>query len=66
MERMNIFILIAVALLSCKHDKDSTEEVIAKNILTTKTIEIDQQIDGQMVSRSVIIQAPSVLSLIHI
>ena len=61
MERMNIFILIAVALLSCKHDKDSTEEVIAKNILTTKTIEIDQQIDGQMVSRSVIIQAPSVL-----
>ena len=61
MERMNIFILIAVTLLSCKHDKDSTEEVIAKNILTTKTIEIDQQIDGQMVSRSVIIQAPSVL-----
>jgi poly(3-hydroxybutyrate) depolymerase len=59
MERMNIFILIVVALLSCKHDKDSTEEVIAKNILTTKTIEIDQQIDGQMVSRSVIIQAPS-------
>ena len=61
MKRMNIFILIAVTLLSCKHDKDSTEEVIAKKILTTKTIEIDQQIDGQMVSRSVIIQAPSVL-----
>ncbi|MBJ33464.1 MAG: hypothetical protein CMC89_01935 [Flavobacteriaceae bacterium] len=61
MKRMNIFILIAVTLLSCKHDKDSTEEVIAKKILTTKNIEIDQQIDGQMVSRSVIIQAPSVL-----
>jgi|TARA_S200000501_G_scaffold373651_1_gene421250 polyhydroxybutyrate depolymerase len=60
MERMNILILITVALLSCKHDKDSAEEVIARNILTTKTIEIDQQIDGQMVSRSVIVQAPSV------
>lgn len=60
MKRMNIFILIAVTLLSCKHDKDSAEEVIARNILTTKTIEIDQQIDGQMVSRSVIVQAPSV------
>ena len=60
MKRMNMFILIAVTLLSCGQDGDSTEEVETTKLLTTKTIEIEQQIDGQMVSRSVIIQAPSV------
>ena len=60
MKRMNMFILIAVTLLSCGQDGDSTEEVETTKLLTTKTIEIEQQIDGQMVSRSVIIQAPAV------
>jgi polyhydroxybutyrate depolymerase len=60
MKRMNMFILIAVTLLSCGQDGDSTEEEETTKLLTTKTIEIEQQIDGQMVSRSVIIQAPAV------
>ena len=60
MKRMNMFILIAVTLLSCGQDGASTEEVETTKLLTTKTIEIEQQIDGQMVSRSVIIQAPAV------
>jgi hypothetical protein len=60
MKRMNFYILIAIGLLSCGQDGDSTEEAEVTKILTTKTITIDQQIDGQMVSRSVIIQAPAV------
>jgi poly(3-hydroxybutyrate) depolymerase len=60
MKKMNFYILIAVGLLSCGQDGDSSEEVEVPKILTTKTITIDQQIDGQMVSRSVLIQAPSI------
>ena len=60
MKRMNFYILIAIGLLSCGQDGDSTEEAEVTKILTTKTITIDQQIDGQMVSRSVRIQAPAI------
>jgi polyhydroxybutyrate depolymerase len=60
MKKMNFYILIAVGLLSCGQDGDSSEEAEVSEILTTKTITIDQQIDGQMVSRSVLIQAPEI------
>ena len=81
MKSMNIFIVIAFGLFSCDQDQARMDEVATTKILTTKTIEIDQQIDGQLVSRSVLIQAPPVsdatakyplvfafhgLSLIHI
>ena len=46
-------------MLSCGQDEKSSEAVEATKILTSKTIVIDQQIDGQMVSRPVIIQAPA-------
>ena len=60
MKRMNVYSLIAIGLISCGQDGDSTEEAEVTKILTTKTITIDQQIDGQMVSRSVRIQAPAI------
>ena len=60
MKSMNIFIVIAFGLFSCDQDQARMDEVATTKILTTKTIEIDQQIDGQMGSRSVIVQAPSV------
>ena len=58
MKSMNIFIVIAFGLFSCDQDQARMDEADTTKILTTKTIEIDQQIDGQMVSRSVLIQAP--------
>ena len=60
MKKMNIFILIAISLISCDKGRDITEEVETPNILTTKTITIDQQIGSQIVGRSVIIRAPIV------
>ena len=58
MKSMHIFIVIAFGLFSCDQDQARMDEADTAKILTTKTIEIDQQIDGQMVSRSVLIQAP--------
>jgi poly(3-hydroxybutyrate) depolymerase len=60
MKKIFFYILIAVGLLSCGQDVDSSEVAEVSKILTTKTITIDQQIDGLMVSRSVLIQAPAI------
>ena len=60
MKKMNIFILMAISLISCDKSRDITKEVETPNILTTKTITIDQQIGSQIVGRSVIIRAPIV------
>ena len=65
MKQMHIlsFLMIFFLLSSCKgNDVDSVETpIVVETTLKTQSLTIEQEIDGSMVSRSVLIQAPLVV-----
>ena len=65
MKQMHIlsFLMIFFLLSSCKGNDDDTVEnpIVIETTLKTQSLTIEQEIDGSMVSRSVIIQAPLVV-----
>ena len=63
MNKLNLltYIFISLLILSCKKIDQDTQDLNEENILTTKTVYINQSVDGTNVARSVIIQTPSII-----
>jgi len=63
MNKINLltYIFISLLILSCDKIIEDNQDLNEENILTTKTVYINQSVDGTNVARSVIIQTPSII-----